>query len=65
MNNRDIFESKELDMKVKLSYADICGKNNGALNGHNKINSHESSYQDLEAYNDFTEILNIANVARI
>ena len=39
-------------MKIKLSYADICGNNNGALNGCKK-QTNKSNNEDLEAYNRF------------
>ena len=60
--NRDTAESKELEIKIKLSHADICGNKNGALNGCNTNNSDESDNTDLEAYNGFAGILSIVNI---
>ena len=54
MINRDITKSKELEMKVKSSYADICGKiytQHGG--GQNSNNSDESNNEDLETRSGF------------
>ena len=48
LTNGDTTKSKELEMKVKSSYAYICGINNDVLNGHNSDNLDGSDNEDLE-----------------
>ena len=63
--NEDTAESEDIEMKVKSSYANICGENNGILNGHSSNNFDESYNEDLESYKGFAREFSIANITII